>query len=88
MLALLYQIKVKILGEAAGIAAVYPENKQLILRYRQQLEEEPFELKAIGSDVRVGKTALRMLTDPDTDWQTRLLEVLQELVRLSSLQAA
>ena len=81
VIALLYQIKVKILAEAADIANIYTESKQLVLRYRKPYEDEPRFLMALGNDVRVSKNALRLAAGGG-DWQERLLDVLHALAAL------
>ncbi len=83
VIALLYQIKVKILAEEADVASIYPENKLLVLRYRNPYDEEPRFLMGLGQDVRVSKNALRIATAGQAGWQDRLIEVLIQLKALS-----
>jgi transcription-repair coupling factor (superfamily II helicase) len=75
---LLFQLKVKLLAEQAGLAAVSSENNQIVLRYPPLPENAgarkfPF----IAPEVRTGKNALWM--QAVTGWQEKLLEVLDIL---------
>ena len=53
---LLFQIKIKLLAEKANLASVSTENGQMVLRFPDG--EIPPDMPVLGSDVRVGKTAL------------------------------
>lgn len=77
---LLYQLKVKITAEKAGLASVSNENGQIVLRYPPL--PEGLSNRAIpdpGPDVRRGKNALWMPYKQLSDWPGRLLEVTQAL---------
>jgi transcription-repair coupling factor (superfamily II helicase) len=74
---LLFQLKVKLLAEKARLASVSTENGQLVLRFPDG--EIPADMPALGSAVRVGKTALWIPYQTSTDWRATLLEVLIQL---------
>jgi len=74
---LLYQIKIKLLAERAGIASITTENGQLVLRYPGG--ELPASLPELGPYVRAGKIALWMQYSSLPDWRERLVEVLEKL---------
>jgi transcription-repair coupling factor (superfamily II helicase) len=79
VLNLLYQVKVKILAEAASLSAVSGENGQIILRYPplpQGASARTFPF--LGTDIRSGKNSL-WLQAAQPAWRERLLEVLGEL---------
>ena len=79
---LLYQLKVKLLAEQAGLVSVSGENGQIVLRYTPLPEGVPTRaLPELGEDVRTGKNAVWLLEDEAGVWQERLLTVLQELVK-------
>jgi len=78
---LVFQIKVKILAEKAGLASVGLEIDQIVLRFPPQLEKITLkELPFPGNFVRSGKNsywfAYRKYGE---NWQDMLLEILQEL---------
>jgi len=76
---LFYQVKVKILAEAASLSAVSGENGQIILRYPplpQGTSARTFPF--LGADIRSGKNSL-WLQATQPAWRERLLEILGEL---------
>ena len=76
---LLFQVKVKILAEAASLSAVSGENGQIVLRYPplpEGVSSRPFPY--FGPDVRTGKNSL-WLQASQPNWHERLLEILGEL---------
>ncbi len=75
---LLFQLKVKLLAESAGIANVTVENNQIVLRFRDN--ELPADLPALEPQVRLGKTALWIAYKTVPDWQQSLLGVFQALL--------
>jgi transcription-repair coupling factor (superfamily II helicase) len=77
VLNLFFQLKVKLLGDKAGLASVSAENGQIVLRFPEGAV--PSDLPDLGSFVRVGKIALWMPYKSLPDWQVRLLGVLEEL---------
>jgi transcription-repair coupling factor (superfamily II helicase) len=74
---LLFQLKVKILAEAAGLSSIGGESGQIVLRFPEGAV--PPDLPDLGPSVRVGKVALWMPFTTMPDWPQRLLEVLQKL---------
>jgi transcription-repair coupling factor (superfamily II helicase) len=79
VLNLLFQMKVKILAEAALLSAVSGENGQIILRYPPLPEGTSSRtFPYLGTDVRNGKNSL-WLQAAQPEWRERLLEVLAEL---------
>ena len=87
---LIFQIKVKILAEQAGLASVSTETDQIVLRYPPQNEKMTLkELYLPGNNVRSGKNsywfAYRKFGD---GWQDFLLEVLSELGEFSPVLTA
>jgi transcription-repair coupling factor (superfamily II helicase) len=80
VLNLLFQLKVKILAEKAGLASVSSENGQIVLRYPPLPEGSPGRsFPDLGPDLRTGKNAV-WLTNPGQDgWRERLLAVLNIL---------
>jgi transcription-repair coupling factor (superfamily II helicase) len=80
---LLYQLRVKLLAEAAFLASVSAdggsgENGQIVLRYPPLPEGiQARTIPYLGPDVRGGKNALWMQVQ--VNWRERLLEILMEL---------
>jgi transcription-repair coupling factor (superfamily II helicase) len=82
---LLFQLKVKLLAEQAGLAAVSSEKNQIVLRYPPLPEGVASRsLPFIAADVRTGKNALWMQAAPG--WQEKLLEVLNTLSKAEGLK--
>jgi transcription-repair coupling factor (superfamily II helicase) len=76
---LLYQVKVKILAEAASLSAVSSENGQIVLRYPPLPDgKSSRSFPYFGPDVRTGKNSL-WLRATEPNWHERLLEILAEL---------
>jgi transcription-repair coupling factor (superfamily II helicase) len=77
---LIYQLKIKLLAEKAGLASVSGEGGQIILRFPPLAEgENSRDLPELGEDIRAGKNALWMPVSETNDWQDKLLTVLREL---------
>jgi len=77
---LLFQLKVKILAEKAGLVSVAVENGQIVMRYPTLPDGSPGrDIPLVSASVRTGKSALWMPFDRETDWQQRLLEILGQL---------
>jgi transcription-repair coupling factor (superfamily II helicase) len=77
---LLYQMRVKLLAERNGLAAISMEGSQIILRYPAANKSEPApRLRDLGPDVRGGKNAYWLTFGRETDWPVRLLAVLEQL---------
>ena len=74
---LLYQIKVKLLAERAGLSSISSENGQLVLRYPENVM--PDTLPDLGPNVRAGKTALWLPYAGLDNWPEVLFEVLSKL---------
>ena len=74
---LLYQTRLKILAEKAGLISLTSENGQFVMRYPDG--ELPESLPDLSPYVRTGKTALWMPFRELLDWQKPLLFVLKKL---------
>ena len=74
---LLYQLKVKILAQHAGLEAVRVENKQLALTFTA--DTVPSNLPDLGPQVRVGKTSLWLPYATNPDWREHLTQTLRKL---------
>jgi transcription-repair coupling factor (superfamily II helicase) len=74
---LLYQLKIRLLSEQAGLASIGTESGQLALRYPDN--QIPADLPALDSKVRVGKTAVWMPYTQWSDWRDLLVTVLNQL---------
>jgi transcription-repair coupling factor (superfamily II helicase) len=78
---LLYQLKVKLLAEQAGLISVFSEGNQIVLKYPALPEDAPPRaIQYAAPDLRVSKNAVRILRSSEMDWRPRLLEVLEALV--------
>jgi transcription-repair coupling factor (superfamily II helicase) len=77
VLNLLYQVKVKLLAEAAGVASVSAESGQIAIRFRDGAS--PPDLPEFDKSIRAGKTALWFAYTSQPDWRGILLETLQAL---------
>jgi len=74
---LIYQLKVKILAQKAGIESITSENGQMVLRFS---DSAPLKtLPDLGPLVRVGKTALWLPLREIPAWQEFLVAVLERL---------
>ncbi len=77
---LFYQVRVRLLADAAGVASVSLENNQIVLRYPPQPETAPArQYPYIGPDVRPGKNALWLRVAGREGWMERLVAVLEAL---------
>jgi len=77
---LFYQMRVKLRAERAGLISIGMESGQIVLRYPASPEgTESKRLTDLGPVIRAGKNAYWCLFGKDTDWQERLLEVLERL---------
>ena len=74
---LLYQLKVKILAQHAGLEAVRVENKQLALTFAT--DTVPSNLPYLGPQVRMGKTSLWLPYATNPDWREHLTQTLRKL---------
>lgn len=76
---LLFQLKIKLLAEIAGISSVTFESNQIVLRYRD--EQLPPDLPPdLPPQVRIGKTALWMAYKSLTNWREDLLKLFDILM--------
>jgi transcription-repair coupling factor (superfamily II helicase) len=77
---LLYQMRVKLRAEVAGLSAVNWESGQIILRYPSSSDgREAERLPDLGPGIRGGKNAYWAAFGKDDDWQEKLLDVLERL---------
>ncbi len=77
---LLYQMRVKLRAERAGLSAVSWEGGQVALRYPAPANgSEPTRLPDLGPGVRGGKSAYWLTFARDESWMVKLLEVLGQL---------
>jgi transcription-repair coupling factor (superfamily II helicase) len=74
---LLYQLKIKLFAQKAGLAAVSAEGDQIALRFRGG--DAPADLPNLGSRVRLGRTALWFPYAGQPDWRDELVDILLEL---------
>ncbi|MEX1246882.1 MAG: transcription-repair coupling factor [Anaerolineales bacterium] len=79
---LLYQLKVRVLAEQAGVVSISVENKQLALRFPgRRPEEPPRRFPDLGEGVRTSKNTIWLSGLDGGDWQNRLVHVLKHLGR-------
>lgn len=78
---LFYQMRVKLRAERAGLMSVGIEGGQIALRYPSPPEGSPPQsLRDLSPQVRGGKNTYWCTFVKETDWKTRLLEVLDLLL--------
>jgi transcription-repair coupling factor (superfamily II helicase) len=78
---LLFQLKVKLLAEKAGLVSVTVENGQIVLRYPTLPDGTPAqEIPIMPVPVRVGKNALWLPFNRESDWQKQVLDTLDQLI--------
>ncbi len=80
---LIYQMRIKLLAEEAGLASVSVENDQIVLRYPFLPENTPPRtLTAVGQLARTGKNAYWMAMGSDEKgWKERLLALLYAIIK-------
>jgi transcription-repair coupling factor (superfamily II helicase) len=77
---LLYQLKVRVMAEKAGVVSISMEGPQLALRYpAKKAGEDAYRFPALGAEVRTSKNAVWLPRVEGDAWRTRLLEVLEAL---------
>ena len=77
---LLYQMRVKLRGESAGLSSVNWEAGQIVLKYPGSVKgSEAKRLPDLGYGIRGGKSAYRIILSNGEAWTTKLLEVLERL---------
>jgi transcription-repair coupling factor (superfamily II helicase) len=72
---LLFQLKIKLLAEAAGVSAINAESSQIAIRFKDG--GLPGDLSSLPPEVRVGKTALWISFKSIPDWRNLLLHLLE-----------
>jgi transcription-repair coupling factor (superfamily II helicase) len=79
---LFYQMRVKLRAEQAGLSAVGWESGQIILRYPPPPDDrEGQRLPDLGPGIRGGRNAYWCSFGNESDWQEKLLDVLERLER-------
>jgi transcription-repair coupling factor (superfamily II helicase) len=79
---LFYQMRVKLRAEEAGLSAVSWESGQVVLRYPPVADEkEGRRLQELGPGIRGGRNAYWGSFGRDEDWQEKLLDVLDRLLK-------
>jgi transcription-repair coupling factor (superfamily II helicase) len=79
---LFYQMRVKLRAEESGLSAVSWENGQAILRYPSSADGKEVErLPDLGPGIRGGKKAYWAAIGKEVNWQEKLLDVLDRLVK-------
>jgi transcription-repair coupling factor (superfamily II helicase) len=76
---LAYQLRVKMLAVEADVKSIAMENGQILLQLSRPAEDE--DIPDLGDDVRVSKRGVWISRRGETDWPSRLLEVLKDLRR-------
>jgi transcription-repair coupling factor (superfamily II helicase) len=77
---LLYQLRVKLLAQAANVRSIALEASQIAVKvpYLGEIDRAALQ-RYLGNDVRVSRIAIWLPKDADGDWRARLLDVLQRL---------
>ncbi|MCD4753735.1 MAG: transcription-repair coupling factor [Anaerolineaceae bacterium] len=84
---LFYQMRVKIMAEKAGLAAVNMDDKRITLRFPNLPEDvRQRDLPELGMKARLGKNSYWIVLQENSDWKEHLLQVLYELVRALQLR--
>ncbi len=77
---LLYQLRVKLLAQAANVVTITPEAGQIAVKLPYLGEIDRMALQRyLGNEVRVSRVAVWLPHDAEGKWRPRLLEVLQRL---------
>lgn len=79
---LIFQIKVKILAEKAGLSSVGQENDQIVFRFPAQADKSTLkELYFAGNYVRSGKNSYWFaFRKYDGDWKEMVIQLLNEII--------
>jgi transcription-repair coupling factor (superfamily II helicase) len=78
---LLYQLKIRIMAEKAGILSVNTEDGLIALHFPKLPEGvSQREFPSLGKEIRMGKNTLWLPYNTQLNWQDRLVEVLQALI--------
>ncbi len=77
---LLYQLRVKLLAQAANVLAIVVEASQIALKlpYLGEIDRAALQ-RYLENEVRVSRVAIWLPNDGEGKWRTRLLNVLQRL---------
>jgi transcription-repair coupling factor (superfamily II helicase) len=78
---LLFQLKIKLLAEKANVASINVESDQIVVRFRDG--SFPADLPYLGSNVRIGKTALWLPHNAQSEWPDHLVGLLHRLQELT-----
>lgn len=74
---LFHQLRVRLLASKAGVEAISMENKQILLQLPQ--ERTGLDIPSLGKDVRLSKRGIWLTQTGDTDWTSRLIDLLNTL---------
>lgn len=83
---LLYQMKVKLLAQKAGLVSVTVENNQIVLRFPEEFQAG--RGRFLHPAARWGKTAIWFAYTTAEQWREVLLEILRELQHEPAVQTA
>jgi transcription-repair coupling factor (superfamily II helicase) len=77
---LLYQLRVKLLAQAANVRSIALEASQIAIKvpYLGEIDRAALQ-RYLGNDVLVSRIAIWLPKDADGNWRARLLDVLQRL---------
>jgi transcription-repair coupling factor (superfamily II helicase) len=80
---LFFQLRIRLLGEQAGLASITNEGEQIVLRFPVPAEGiQARDLPPIGFQTRTGKNSYWMRFSPDSDdWKNRLIQVLASIIQ-------
>ena len=85
---LLYQMRVKLRAEKAGLSSVSWESGQILLKYPVQGDGSDMNrLPDLGNEIRGGKSAYWVTLSKDEVWTAKLLDVLNRLNNISATPA-
>ncbi len=77
---LLYQLKIRVLAEQAGVISISVENRQLALRLpTRKPHEGPRHFPDLGVGVRTSKNTVWLTNSESNQWQEKLVKVLENL---------
>ena len=77
---LLYQMRVKLRAEKAGLSSVSWESGQVLLKYAAPTDgSEPKRLPDLGNGIRGGKSAYWVTIAKEEVWNIKLLDILDQL---------
>ncbi len=81
---LLFQLRIRLLAEKAGIASISKEGEQIILRFPPLAEgQKARSLPLLGENIRASKNTYWVaFTDAKEEWKLRLILILQRLIEI------